>query len=102
MLALPSPEAMKVEIAERKRAEGALHQANDELERKVLERTAELRQSERELRQLIDAIPQQVFVFDSDWSSLFANQRELDYTGLTPQEAQSKDAVARNFHPEDF
>jgi PAS domain S-box-containing protein len=47
-------------------------------------------------------IPQQVFVFDSDWSPLFANQRELDYTGLTPQEAQSKDAVARNFHPEDF
>jgi PAS domain-containing protein len=89
MLALPSPEAMRVEIAERKRVERALHQANNELESKVLERTAELRQSENELRQLIDAIPQQVFVFDSDWSPLFANRRELEFTGLTPQEVRS-------------
>jgi len=61
-----------------------------------------LRQSEEELRQLIDAIPQQVFVFDSDWSPLFANRRELEYTGLTPEEAQSRDAVAKIFHPEDL
>ncbi len=61
-----------------------------------------LLQSEAELRQLIDAIPQQVFVFGADWSPLFANQRELDYTGLTPEEAQSKDAVAKIFHAEDF
>jgi PAS domain S-box-containing protein len=61
-----------------------------------------LRQSEDELRQLIDVIPQQVFVFGEDWSPLFANRRELEYTGLTPEEAQSKDAVARIFHPEDL
>src|SRR5271157_5746859 len=61
-----------------------------------------IRQSEAELRQLVDVIPQQVFVFDPDWSPLFANRRELEYTGLTPQEAQSKDAVARIFHPEDL
>ena len=46
-------------------------------------------------------IPQQVFVFDADWSPLFANQRERQYTGLTLEEMQSKDAVARIFHPED-
>jgi PAS domain S-box-containing protein len=102
MLALPSPEAMKLEIVERKRAEQALHQANNELELKVLERTAELRQSESELRQLIDAIPQQVLVFDSDWSPLFANRRELEFTGLTPQGVRSKDAIAKIFHPEDL
>ena len=73
-----------IEIDDRKRAEDAA------------------RQSERELRQLIDAIPQQVFVFGSDWSPLFANRPELEYTGLTPLEAQSKDAVARIFHPEDL
>ena len=102
MLALPSPEAMKLEIAERKHAEEALHQANNELELKVLERTAELRQSESELRQLIDAIPQQVLVFDSDWSPLFANRRELEFTGLTPLEVRSKDAIAKIFHAEDL
>ena len=61
-----------------------------------------IRQSEEELRQLINVIPQQVFVFDADWSPLFANRRELEYTGLTLHEAQSKDAVARIFHPEDL
>ena len=61
-----------------------------------------LRQSEGELRQLVDVIPQQVFVFDADWSPVFANRRELEYTGLTSQETQSKDAVARIFHPEDL
>jgi len=61
-----------------------------------------IRQSERELQQLIDVIPQQVFVFGPDWKPLFANRRELEYTGLTPQEAQSGDAVARIFHPEDL
>jgi len=61
-----------------------------------------IRQSEEELRQLIDVIPQQVFVFDADWSPLFANRRELEYTGLTPEQAQSEDSVARIFHPEDL
>ncbi len=61
-----------------------------------------VRQSEAQLQELIDAIPQQVFVFDADWSPLFANRRELEYTGLTLQESQSKDAVSRIFHPEDF
>src|SRR5271166_1288390 len=61
-----------------------------------------IRRSEAELRQLVDVIPQQVFVFDADWSPLFANRRELEHTGLTVQEMQSKEAVARIFHPEDL
>jgi len=60
-----------------------------------------IRRSEAELRELVDVIPQQVFVFDADWSPLFANRRELEYSGLTPQEAKSRDAVDRIFHPED-
>jgi len=61
-----------------------------------------MRQSEEELRQLVDVIPQQVFVFDAGWGPLFANRREVEYTGLTSQEMQSRDAVARIFHPEDL
>jgi PAS domain S-box-containing protein len=41
-LALPSPEALRREIAERKRAQDALDHANSELERRVQQRTAEL------------------------------------------------------------
>jgi PAS domain S-box-containing protein len=61
-----------------------------------------IRQSEAELRQLIDVIPQQVFVFGADWSPLFANRRELEYTGLTTEEVRSKEAVARISHPEEL
>ncbi len=83
------------EVSEKKRGEEALRQSEQQL-RNIEEQTR------RDLRQIIDAIPQQVFVFGADWSPLFANRRELEYTGLTPQEAQSKDAVARIFHPEDL
>jgi PAS domain S-box-containing protein len=72
----------------------------DITDRKRAEET--IRQSEEELRQLIDVIPQQVFVFDADWSPLFANQREREYTGLTLDEAKSKGVFARKFHPEDL
>ena len=83
------------DVSEKKRADEALRQS----EQRLLENEEQTR---RELQQLIDAIPQQVFVFGADWSPLFANQRELEYTGLTPQEAQSKDALAKIFHPEDL
>jgi len=83
------------DVSDKKRADEALRLSQQQL------RDQE-EQTSRDLQQLIDAIPQQVFVFDADWSPLYANQRELEYTGLTPQEAQSKDAVARIFHPDDF
>ena len=71
----------------------------DITERKQAEE--KIRQSEAELRQLIDVIPQQVFVFDAAWNPCFANERELEYTGLSAQEMQSRVAVASTFHPED-
>jgi len=83
----------------------ALEKTNEQLKAEIAERTRadeKIRQSEAELRQLIDVIPQQVFVFNPDWTPRFANRRELEYTGLTVQEAQSKDAVAKIFHPEDL
>ncbi len=48
-LALPSPKAMKLEIAERKRVQEALREAKDELELRVRERTAELRKANEDL-----------------------------------------------------
>jgi PAS domain S-box-containing protein len=53
-LALPSPEALRLEIAERRRAEDALHMAKMELELRVEERTAELRAVNEDLMREIE------------------------------------------------
>src|SRR5258708_15942896 len=77
ILALPSPEAMKLEIAERKHPEEALHQANNELELRVLERTAELRQTETTLRHLPDTLPPQLLPFNPPSRPLFPTPHNL-------------------------
>jgi PAS domain S-box-containing protein len=84
--------------------------ANDDLEfaGAIIDRTEaqlaeeRIRQNEAELRLLIDAIPQQVAVFDSDWKPLFANRQAQEYTGLSPQEFQSIAAIDRLIHPDDL
>src|SRR5258706_5283137 len=48
-VALPSPQAMRLEIAERKSAERALHLVKEQLEFMVQERTAELSKTNKEL-----------------------------------------------------
>jgi PAS domain S-box-containing protein len=61
-----------------------------------------LRQDERELRRITDAIPQMIFVHDSKGTPLYANQAVLDYTGLTVEDVTTSDFPARIFHPEDI
>jgi len=60
-----------------------------------------LRQDEKELRQIIDAIPQTVVVLGPDGRTLYANQAMLDYTGLTLEEVMAADFRARVYHPDD-
>jgi formate hydrogenlyase transcriptional activator len=68
-----------------------------------LKRTEEkLRQDERELRRITDAIPQTIVVQSPDGIPLYANQAVLDYTGLTIEDVTTSDFRARIFHPEDL
>src|SRR5258705_816570 len=63
-----------------------------------------LRQDERELRQLLDFLPQHVMVLDADGHLLEANQMVLDYTGHTLKEMRDKGAeglVDWYSHPDD-
>ena len=59
-----------------------------------------IRQSERELRQIVDFAPQQVVVVGADRSRLYANQATLDYFGFTLEEWRSGDPD-KFVHPDD-
>src|SRR6202790_3867347 len=61
-----------------------------------------LRQDERELRRITDAIPQTIVIQSPDGIPLYANQAVLDYTGLTIEDVTTSDFRARIFHPEDI
>jgi PAS domain S-box-containing protein len=60
-----------------------------------------IRQSEVELRQIMELAPQQVAVLGPDRSRLYVNQAGLDYHGLTLKEWQSCHPD-RIVHPDDF
>jgi formate hydrogenlyase transcriptional activator len=62
---------------------------------------SKLQQSEAELRQLIDAIPQHVIVLEPDGDHLYVNKVGLEYTGLNLEDSVGKDVVAKIFHPDD-
>jgi PAS domain S-box-containing protein len=61
-----------------------------------------LREEERELRRIIDAIPQAIIVQDLSGASMYANQAALDYTGLTAEDVISPGFRERIFHPDDL
>jgi PAS domain S-box-containing protein len=100
-----------VETSELKQAKSEIKRLNDELERRVAERTVQLeavnqalrkeiaerqraeqnvRRSEDHLRLVIDTIPQQIWSGPADGSLDFCNAQWLSYLGLTQQEAQGK------------
>src|SRR5712691_11557481 len=78
--------------------------ANEELKKEITERRRaeeKLRQDEKELRRIIDAIPQTIVVLGPDGRNLYANQAMLEYTGLTLDEVMAADFRVRVYHPDD-
>jgi formate hydrogenlyase transcriptional activator len=61
-----------------------------------------LKQDERELRRITDAIAQTIVVHDPDGTPIYANKAVLDYTGLTIDDVTRPDFHSRITHPEDF
>ncbi|HXB71078.1 MAG TPA: PAS domain S-box protein [Candidatus Acidoferrales bacterium] len=62
----------------------------------------ERRRAEQELQQLVDFVPQLIVVLDLDGKVIRANRVFREYTGLTPEELRSGDAVDSLIHPDDL
>ena len=99
--------AITIVSSARKRAENAIRVARDQLEAKVQERTAELQrsnleiqESERQLRMLTEAIPQQIWRTDASGSIEYCNHHLCDYLGRTT-EALRGERFFDVLHPED-
>ncbi len=99
--------AIAIVSSARKRAENAARIARDQLEAKVRERTAELersnleiKESERQLRILTEAIPQQIWRAGADGRIEYCNQHLRDYIG-GEDHAFLGDSFFDILHPQD-
>ena len=69
----------------------------------ALKQTQErLREDERELRRITDAIPQTIVVLAPSGAPIYANRATLDYTGLNIEDVVAPDFRGRIFHPDDL
>ncbi len=84
------------DITELRKAEGALKQANDELEQKVVERTRKLTESESFLRGIMDNASEAMFVKDCSGHMLMANPAFYQLMGIAPEKVLGK--VAADYH----
>jgi len=78
-----------LEIEDQKWAEKELHRSEDDL-----------RERERELRQVLDFAPQHIGVFGPDGSPVFANHLALEYFGITIDEWKGHSRIDF-IHPDD-
>jgi PAS domain S-box-containing protein len=76
-----SNQSLLNEVTARRRAEEQLRQLNDELERRVVERTQTVLQRERELRSLADNTPDILTRFDRELRYVFVNSAMEKATG---------------------
>jgi len=82
---------------ERDRSQTALSNALSELRKSE----AQLRQDEKELRTITDAIPNVIAVLKTNGDCLYVNKSMLNYTGLSIDQSLLPDFWVRAFHPED-
>ncbi len=96
------PDLLRAKVsvfAELHRKAHQLQALNQELERRVLERTEELRERELEFRTMADSIPQLAWMTRADGQVFWYNQRWYDYTGLAPGEVAAA-SVRHIYHPD--
>lgn len=74
------------DISERKAVQKRVELLNEELEEKVIERTAKLAKKEREFRTLAENIPNFLSRYDKDGNRIYVNPTLCNYFGVSSQE----------------
>lgn len=74
------------DISDRKRAEWALHQLNEELEQRVQQRTQDLARSEQDLRTIFNNVYDAIVIHDMDGNILDCNDRSLKLFAATREQ----------------
>jgi PAS domain S-box-containing protein len=91
--------ALHAEIEQRHRAQAHLRELNDELERRVATRTADLSESEARFRALAEDMSHLVWETDPAGRSTYQNTKWRGFTGL--EGAVSRENWASLIHPQD-
>src|SRR6185295_19765326 len=81
--------------------ERQLRKARDDPELTVAERTAEVRRSEKELRDLLDSIPAIVWSATPEGANSYVNSRFVEYCGFPPERVAGSGWHAAT-HPDDL
>lgn len=90
--ALPDADGRKgtfgvaIDITDRKRAELALQQLNDQLEQRIEQRTQALAQSEQDLRTIFNNVYDAILIHNMDGSVIDANDRAMELYGATREQ----------------
>jgi PAS domain S-box-containing protein len=97
---------INTDITQQKAAEERLRNLNQELEQRVIDRTAELRHSNEQLREstdryrfLADSMPQMVWTSKPDGSAEYFNRRWKEYSGAADHKSRDWHATV---HPSDL
>ena len=61
-----------------------------------------IKNSEAELRQIVDVIPQAIVVMTPEGKAIYANRATIEYSGLSLDEVRDDGFRTRVFHPEDL